>query len=92
MQSLQKFKSEIDTVLSGKLEISSDFCLKLLKFENERRSLLKQFPLKTRQRDVMEPTRALNPDFFPTYLLDENANAEKEEVVADNSKISEDFN
>ena len=40
----------------------------------------------------MEPTRALNPDFFPTYLLDENANAEKEEVVADNSKISEDFN
>ena len=63
-------------MLTGKKEPSSEFCLKLLKYEIERRSLLKQYPIEAKEAENDGLVKTLNPTFFPDYILEENKQGE----------------
>ena len=66
MLSLQSIKDEIDKILQGKAP-TSDFLVKLMKYETERRQLLKVHPLGIEGVNG----RKLEAAFMPKYLLDE---------------------
>ena len=64
--SLQSIKQEVEKILQGKAP-TSDFLVKLMKYETERRQLLKVHSLGI--EDVNG--RKLEAAFMPKYLLDE---------------------
>ena len=45
LQGLKRFLDEIESVLEKKVDLTSEFCLKLLRYEIERQALLKRFPI-----------------------------------------------
>ena len=59
-----------------------------MKYETERRQLLKLYPIKALDSN----TRKLEPDFFPEYLLEEVTEGEIQTIAPSGSKIKEDFN
>ena len=84
---LQKFKEQVDKVLAGAQAASSDFLVKLLKYEKERSELLKLYSLETAD----EYGRLLQPTFFPDYLIKDVKDSQKLLQASKESQIKYEF-